>query len=238
MFRNRVSGRPRRGTVAVLAAVCLTVLVGIVAIVLDGAMLMSSKRFAQSTADTAALAAATTILANLTDGYDSTGKARDAAEDAIALNSSGRADLTLDADRVTIRIAPEAPVEPSATITNAAGQLLQGYVEVIVEYKQQRAFSSIFGSGDLPVRARAVARGRYKRERDGVLVLDQDAPRALHVHGVGGALNLTVSGQDVDIIVNSNVDATPGAASVDGGAQVQGVGMVVTGVENTSGGGG
>lgn len=226
----------RRGSVAVLVAVCLTVLVAVVALALDGAMLLSSKRFAQSTADTAALAAASTIVSKVSDGRDSNGKARQAAGDAVRLNSAGRADLTFDS--VSVRISPQPPVEPSPTITNGSGQLLEGYVEVVVVYRQPRYFSTIFGSdADLPVRARAVARGMYRRERDGVLVLDRDDNRALHVHGVGGVVNLSVTGADVDIIVNSNVQESPGAAEVGGGAVVTGVGMTVSGVESASGGG-
>src|SRR5262249_10626873 len=229
----------RRGTVAILAAVCLTVLISVVAISVDGAMLRPSKRFAQATADTGALAGASTIVSRVSDGYDTNGKLRQAVMNAITANAAGRSDLTLDANKVTIRISPQTPVEPSATITDAAGNLYEGYVEVIVYFKQKRYFSGIFGSSDdLTVRARAVARGGYQPYRDGILVLDRSSPRALSVHGVGGPMNLTVGGSPtVDIIVNSNVGASPGAASVDGGATVAGVHMTVTGVENTSGGG-
>lgn len=234
MLRSPVSapGR-RRGAVAVLVATCMTALIAVVAIAVDGAMLMSSKRFAQATADTAALASASTILARVTDGHDSNGKARQAAEEAARFNSSGRTDVTLV--NVTVKISPQPPVVPSVTIMDANGQLLEGYVEVIVEYKQKRYFSTLWGSEDLTIQARAVARGGFARDRDGVLVLDRDDPMALHVAGGGAALRLNVVSSD--IIVNSTVAGTPGAAVAEGGATVSAPGMSVGGVEMTNGNG-
>ncbi len=225
----------RRGTVVILAAVCLTVIIGVVALATDGAILLSNKRYAQATADAAALAGASLIVTNQSDGVDSNGKVRQAIQKAVDANSS-RSGMSLS--QVTIRIAPQQPLQPSPTITDDTGQLRKGYMEVIVTYTQQRYFSGIFGGGDLTVQARAVARGGYKPYRDGIIVLDQDESRALHIHGVGGAMNLTVGGgDDVDIIVNSSVSTSPGAASADGGATVSGISMTVSGVEETSGGG-
>src|SRR5262245_53067260 len=89
----------RRGTVAILTAVCLTVLVSVVAISVDGALLLSSERFAQATADTGALAGASVIVARLSDGTDSNGKIRQAVINAIRANSAGRTDLTLDENK-------------------------------------------------------------------------------------------------------------------------------------------
>src|ERR1700731_2387306 len=51
----------RRGTVSVLVAVCLTIMLGIVAIALDGGMLLTERRHAQAVADAAALAAASDL---------------------------------------------------------------------------------------------------------------------------------------------------------------------------------
>ena len=47
-----------------------------------------------------------------------------------------------------------------------------GYVEVIVLQFQQRAFSAIWGSDPVPVRARAVARGLWVPVNNGIIVLD------------------------------------------------------------------
>src|SRR5207249_2591740 len=48
----------RRGTVIVLVAVCLTALLGVVALAVEGGLLMDNRRRAQAAADAAALAAA------------------------------------------------------------------------------------------------------------------------------------------------------------------------------------
>ncbi len=52
---------------------------------------------------------------------------------------------------------------------NAGKALPAGYVEVIIQYNAGRTFSNVFGSGAVPVRARAVARGQWtplSKERD------------------------------------------------------------------------
>src|SRR5438132_8466767 len=52
----------RIGTVAVLVAVCLTVLLSFVAIAIDGGLLMDDRRRAQSAADAAAMAGAADLF--------------------------------------------------------------------------------------------------------------------------------------------------------------------------------
>ncbi len=61
---------------------------------------------------------------------------------------------------VTVNIPPA-----SGPFTGKAG-----YAEVIITYYQQRGFSTIFGSNNLPVKARAVARG--STGNIGILILD------------------------------------------------------------------
>lgn len=239
MYFNRIAIRRHQkgGSILVLVVLCLTILLGITAIAVDGGFLLSRKQFVQATADAAALAAASTIVSGSTDGVDSNGKARQAALDMIENSNRRRDGLLLDLNEASVRISPQPPIKPSPTITDDEGHLLEGYVEVIVAFHQERYFSAIFGGDRLPIHGRAVARGRFRRDRDGIIVLDRDAPRSLHVHGVGGNITLNVSGADADVIVNSNVSESPGAASVEGGATVAAPGMTVTGVENSSGGG-
>lgn len=240
MFCNQVrSCRVRNlGSVLVLIVLCLTFLLGITAIAVDGGLMLSRKQFVQASADSAALAAASTILGGWTDGFDSNGKARQAAMECIDVNNRWGDGLIIDWDKMTVRTSPQPPVKASPEITDDEGHLREGYVEVIVAYNQERYFSAIFGSKNtVPIQARAVARGRYRKDRDGILVLDRDDPRALHVHGVGGNITLNVTGEDAEIIVNSSVTESPGAASAAGGATVVAPGMTVTGAENASGGG-
>src|SRR5262245_3653248 len=63
-LRSPLSSQRRHGAVALLVAICLTVLVGILAIAVDGGMLLSEQRHAQATADAAAMAAATVLFAD------------------------------------------------------------------------------------------------------------------------------------------------------------------------------
>src|ERR1051326_4641441 len=84
----RSNQTPRRGIVAVLVAVCLTVLIGCVALAIDGGLLMDSRRRVQAAADTGALAAASTLFANwqTTQGLDPNGSAAGAASTIAAAN--------------------------------------------------------------------------------------------------------------------------------------------------------
>src|SRR5258708_5754861 len=66
-----------------------------------------------------------------------------------------------------------------------------GHVEVIITFNQPRYFSSIWGSNSLPVKARAVARGRWMASNNGIIVLDPTVQDALNAGGNG---TLTVNG--------------------------------------------
>src|SRR5262249_52107439 len=79
-----------------------------------------------------------------------------------------------------------------------AGQ--KNYAEVMVEYKQPRGFSGIFGSGALQVQARAVARGLSAPATGaGILVLNATAKAALNVTG-----SEDVNVKSGTVIVNSS----------------------------------
>src|SRR5262249_12470902 len=87
---------------------------------------------------------------------------------------------------VTVNIPP--------TSGNFAGKA--GHAEVIVQFKQARGFSAIFGSGTLPVKARAVARGWPGNI--GILILD---PHPTVAAQIVGNINIKNNGQ---IYVNSD----------------------------------
>ena len=86
----RHSQRPRRGTVAVLAALCMIGVLGFAALSLDGALLHQDRRAAQAAADSAALAAANNLFDNYraNQGLDSDGAAVNEALAAAAANAS------------------------------------------------------------------------------------------------------------------------------------------------------
>jgi hypothetical protein len=135
--------------VAAQASLGLTALLGMLALLVDGGLLLSERRHAQATADAAALAAATDLYANwkTNQGADSGGTAA-----ASALNVASSNGYTNDGttNSVTVNIPPK-----SGNFISRAG-----YAEVIVTWNLKRGLSAIFGKGTIPVSARAVAQGR------------------------------------------------------------------------------
>jgi Flp pilus assembly protein TadG len=220
MFLTRTQQRrqPRRGTVAVLIAVCLVVLLGVVAIALDGGTLLAERRHAQSVADAAALAAACDLYANywINNGLDPQGTARDSALATARANGYQNDTST---STVTVNIPPLSG--------DYVGR--RGYAEVIVQYQQTRSFSNIFAAGPIPVSARAVALGSPLAADVGILVLDRTGRGTFNAQGSG---TTTVSG--TPIIVDSN---DPQAAIAGGGGTVTATEFDITGGWTTSGGG-
>jgi hypothetical protein len=197
----------RPGTVTVLVAVCLTALLAVVAITLDGGLLLDDRWRAQAAADSAALAAAADLYANfaLDQGLDKTGSATKSALSIAAANGFTNDGTT---SVVTVNIPPKAG--------NHAGQA--GYAEVIVQFNQARNFSTIFhlfnpnASGTIPVTARAVARGLMQANSGaGIICLNPTAPKALDATGNG-----TVTVKSGPIIVDSNA-SNAGVAVGNGG---------------------
>src|SRR5262245_4917581 len=140
----------RRGNVAVLVAISIVMLMAMVALTIDGGVLQSEKRHAQATADAAALAAASVMFQQYPkyQGKDKDGTAKTAAFDFAKMNGYDN-DGTLSV--VTVNLPPKSGIYKG----------LDGYVEVLVTFNQQRLFSRIFGSDPIPVTARAVARGAW-----------------------------------------------------------------------------
>jgi Flp pilus assembly protein TadG len=114
---------------AVLVAVLLPVVVGVMALSLDGGVLYVQRQQAQSAADAAALAGAYQLY---------NGSNFSAAQNA-AIAVGAQAGYTI----------------PSSSVTNPQS----GYVAVSVSSGRPRLFSAIWGSGTIPVAASAVARG-------------------------------------------------------------------------------
>lgn len=187
-MRNNSKAKCRPGAVAPLVALSLVALMSLVAIALDGGLLLDQRRSCQAAADAAALAAAEDLYYRwqTNSGSDTSGTAKDAALAIAAANGYTNDGVT---SIVTVNIPP--------TSGNFAG--LAGYAEVIIQYNQRRGFSGIFASGDLPVRARAVARGSWAPFNDGILVLHPTAANAFLANG-----NSKVNVQGANIVVDSN----------------------------------
>jgi hypothetical protein len=105
-------------------------------------------------------------------------------------------------------------------------------VEVIVQYNQPRAFSNIFGSGDIPVKARAVARGMWNQLQDGILVLDPTSSGSLTAGGNGA---MTLIGASSGPTTRVIVDSTSGSAAIaNGNGALTAPEFDITGVPGTS----
>lgn len=163
---------PRRGTVTVWVVACLSVLLGVAAIGMDGGRLLDERRHVQSGADAAALAAAADLYENYeaNSGTDPTGTARAAALRLAAANGYAN-DGTNSV--VTVSIPPV-----SGPLAGRAD-----HVEVVIESRADAGFSRVFGHKKLSVRGRAVARGRPKTV--GIVVLDPNDNDAFLQSGNG-----------------------------------------------------
>src|SRR6516162_8074207 len=214
----RPSRHPRRGTVAVLAALGLIGILGFAALSLDAALLHQDRRGAQAAADSAALAAAGSLFANYraNQGLDSAGAAANEALAAAAANGFTNDGVN---STVTVNIPPLSG--------DHVGQA--GYVEVIVLQFQQRAFSAIWARDPVPVKARAVARGLWVPVNNGIIVLHPTSSGSLTSNG-GSSVTTNAK-----VIVDSN---SPSATVVTGGGALTAPEFDITGVPGTSTSGG
>jgi len=214
-YARACSRRRRPAVVAALVAVSLVALVGVLAIAVDGGMLLANRRRVQTAADAAALAAAVDLANNYAKnrGTDPSGTAAQSAVTTAAANGFTTANST-----VTVNIPPKSG--PFAGNTN-------GYVEVIIQFNQPRAFSNIWAKGNLVVTARAVARGQASTSSIGILLLNPSAD---------GALSLSVHasvvvGGNATVMVDSS---SSGAASVNSNASLQASEVDITGTPGLS----
>lgn len=173
-FRQR-----RRATVSIMVAFFLVVLLSVVAIAVDGGMLLDNKRSVQAAADAAAYAAAVELFNGYgtNSGLDPSGTAKASALSYASSNGFSNDGVN---SVVTVNIPPTSGI--------ASGKA--GYAEVIVQYNQPRGFSSIIGSGRIPVKARAVARGNPGDV--GILLLD---PHLTVAGQIVGNINILNGGQ-------------------------------------------
>ncbi len=132
LIQSRILSNPylRRGMVAVLMAVLLPVVVGVMALALDGGLIYLQRRQAQSVADAAALAGAYQLYNGSNFSV--------AQSAAIAIGTQNG--FTISSSNVT--------------------QPQSGYIAVSATSSQPRLFSSLWGAGTLSISASATARGK------------------------------------------------------------------------------
>jgi hypothetical protein len=134
----------RRGHILPWLVLSLGIVIGIVAITLDGGRMLDERRHVQAAADAAALAAGADLYEHYwtNQGLDPQHTAKTAAQNAAAANG-------IPASAVTVNIPPLAGT--------FAGQA--GYVEVSIQSELEATFGRIFTSQDLGAAGRSVARG-------------------------------------------------------------------------------
>jgi hypothetical protein len=155
MILLKSRSRARRGTVAVLVALLLPVIIGVTAIGLDGGLLFLQRRQAQSISDAAALAGAYALYKGST--FDTAKSA------AIAIGTQNG--VTISDSQVT--------------------QPQTGYIAVSVTITHPRCFSALWGAGNMSAIASAVARGKtLAYSTAAILVLDPSAAAAVTMSGL------------------------------------------------------
>ena len=187
-----------RGAVLAIVAVSLIPVLSVVALSLDGGALLDQRRHAQAVADASALAGAADLYNNYQTGagVDTGGSAQASALATAAANGCNNGGAS---NSVAVNIPPS-----SGPFSGQAG-----YVEVNVQINSTRAFSNLFGSGDVPVVARAVARGQWKPLDAAILALNPVGPG---LTGVGNASSV-VTGRVV-------IDSSSSNATVSNGSNV------------------
>ena len=148
----------RQGAVLVLVVICLASMIAIVALAVDGGLLMDQRRRAQAAADAGALAGAVVLLNNTI--YGTSQNPTTAAQNVAALNMPG--------SQTAVVYIP-----PQQSLYGYNGK--SGYVEVIVTYiyNQRSGFSQIFGSGNITITGHAIAAGLLQPLNSGMIVLGQ-----------------------------------------------------------------
>jgi hypothetical protein len=177
----------RRSAVAPLTILCLAILVGVTALVIDGGMLLEARRHVQAAADAAALAGAEDLYANYlsNQGIDVGGSAK-----ASALATASANGFPNDGVHSTVTVNTSPQTYQGGP--NAGKTIPAGYVEVLIQYNAAHLFSGVLGSGSSCVYARAVARGRCAPLNFlGMMALNLNSAGTLNVASTGG---LTVNG--------------------------------------------
>ncbi len=184
--------RSRRGSALAVTGVSLVVIMGVMAVVLDGGLLMAERRHAQTVADASAMAAAYSLYNNYAQnqGLDPSGTAAKEARSIASDNGYANDGTT---STVTVNIPPLTGSHVGTS----------GYVEVNVQYNQPRCFSALWGAGTMSVTGRSVARGISSPASPAILLLDPSMAKALNDTGNG---NITATGGSI-VIDSSNSQA-------------------------------
>jgi hypothetical protein len=207
---TRISAACRRGKVVILVAFMLpTVLIPILAIGVDGGLLMEDRRRLQAASDAAALAAAAQLYREnpdfISNNSNTSHPPNTAQAHAAALD-------TLNEHGFESAVCEVRTVSIPASSANPRINGMPGTIEVNVTFLQPRGFSGLWGSDALKVAARAVARVRNYSQGNGIILLEDTDDRALY--GRGGGTLLVNQGGAVDNSTGSQAALTDGTGTV------------------------
>jgi hypothetical protein len=170
------------------AAILMTALVGILAVCLDGGILLIQRRHIQAMSDAAALAAASVLYQRYStdNGLDPSNYAQSRAVDIATHNgytTTGGAYQDLTANLKDSSGNPVYGIFIPPATQSSPFYNKKGYVEVVVQYNQTRGFSSIWGSDSIPISARSIARAQASNWNATILTLSPTANTSLNLTG-------------------------------------------------------
>jgi hypothetical protein len=217
-FRSEIrpSDERRAGTVLVMFTVCLTAIMGLMALVIDGGLIRAEQIRVQAVADAAALAGARQLYQQY-----STDHGKDTSGDA------GKDALTIAAENGYSNDGTNSTVQVNIPPTSGQYAGVAGYIEILITSRLDRCFSNVWSSVSVCVRARSVARGAWVPFSASILLLDLGDKGAVSVKS-GGLLTST----GAPAYVNSN---SASALSVSGGGTFAVPAMNITGSYSGSG---
>jgi Putative Flp pilus-assembly TadE/G-like len=229
---SRGRGESERGSVAVTVALALTVLLGFAALVVDIGLNWATRTSAQTAADSAALAGASSLLAD--GGLAAIGT----VENYLNSNVPKMVELPADAGwatdgnegngEVVCWIMPNPVPGPGATCPDGSNALQVTTPPIVVRY----AFAGVLGKTTSSIRARAAAGAGPAAPNNCVLcVLDPDSNDALE--SLGGGIDVNGGGIVVNsdrpraLVLNSAGDITANQIRVVGRVRDIGVGQLL-----------
>lgn len=202
---GRLAG-DQRGGMLIVVAFALPILIGALGYGIEAANLYLVHERMQNAADSGALSAARAYVLSHSSDLDQ--------EAGMAVAEYG----------FTTTNGAQIAVNEPPTAGTYLGQ--DGYVEVVITQAQPRSFSRIFGSAEIPVSARAVA--RISQSPACLIALNATASGAITISG-----GVTVNLDNCDAHVNSN---NTKALKGSGGAVLNAASAYIVGRTDLSGG--
>lgn len=178
-----------RGGVTPLTVLNLSLLIGVVALVVDAGTLLEARRHVQAAADAAALAGAADLYSNYptNQGADLSGTAK-----ASALATASANGFTNDGVHSTVTVNTSSGTYQGGP--NTGKSIPAGYIEVSIQYNASHLFSGVLGSSTTPVCARAVARGMTSLVNNNALFVLNLSTNINGALSLSGLASLNVNG--------------------------------------------